>query len=269
VISSQFSIVKFVPDAARDEPVNIGIVAWHLGTYVLKLDPRSFPRVLSNAPDLEKDAFDFSEDLLRMRIDEAFRMVSTDLSVALHQSLEGPFRLSQPGELLLQDPSESALRYVLENEVDQLIDRLVKPPKRSGRDYSKGARALLRAAYLAELPAGSFQQEHDISATRSGVRRTVDFYMNSDTNAAIDVIELNRNAKEEAVTKAADAMRAKCDDILSVYGANLFIAHLPLDQKPDLAGYHDLFLKLLKRDKVQLVTTLDENLNTIRDVVSH
>lgn len=243
MISSQFSVVKFVPDAARDEPINIGIVAWYLGTYVLRLDPRSFPRVLSNAPNLEKDAFEFSEDLLRMRVDEAFRMISADLSEALHKSLEGPFRLSQPGELLLQETSESSLRYVLENEVDQLIERLVKPPKRSGRDYSKGARALLRAAYLEEFPTGSFQQEHDIRATRSGVHRTVDFYMNSDTHAAIDVIELNRNAKEEAVTKAADAMRAKCDDILSVYGANLFIAHLPLDQKPELAGYHDLFFE--------------------------
>lgn len=239
-----FAVLRLMPDVARGEAINIGIVVFQKGAVDVRVRP-----VITRARLLYPD---FNQAMLQENLDILKRLASLDLSSAeRHRMLDsiGPLALGQLGYFSVTDAGEETY----EANISRLLTLLVAPARThlaEARSSSKLV-SVIRKAFrhekvLAAVGDAAALAEHKIVpewplpnsttlkadlALRNGIMRVceiVDIGGSSDTHfpsglyegvVTLDAAQQAADAQERVFAFRASGKAAKVDEALKI--ANL------------------------------------------------
>lgn len=108
----QFAVVKFVPDAIRDEPINVGIIGGFDGRLCMRMTPK-FARIRREARVADTKALEIALRFLQSALDRQPNLTLLEVVSSLDR---GILRVGEPTGGLADDPLEF---------IDDLYDRYV------------------------------------------------------------------------------------------------------------------------------------------------
>ena len=207
---ASYSLIQYIPDPARSEALNVGIIVWSGVGYALRIDELAVARVVRENPQLERDALLYLGPFLEKQLlrsdtkgDPTARLLDY-----IHEHGGYPVRVSEPRFAAARDETPESIADLL----DQLITRIVRPRRRAHGGSAQPVQILEREL-RPWLRAGSVQRSYFIQESRSGVGRHVDFFVNSKRNLALDVLKLSLQRADQ-IRMRADAEAFKIWDLL-------------------------------------------------------
>ncbi|MGC4107027.1 MAG: hypothetical protein QM753_11875 [Thermomicrobiales bacterium] len=270
--SARYSLIRYIPDLARNEPVNIGIAAWTDHELLIKLSKDGLDRAFHSAPDLSPGAFEGFEDYLCDRISRHWKTnLSTHFEEAeslLASCIDRPATVT-PSLFVGIDESRPE-REALELVCAELDARLIRPPRRYSGRRSEGLVESMRRSLSPFLAAHKVHMDHEFKETRSGLPQTVDFFVNSGSDIALDVLAVRSNAGAESILLRSSAQAAKVIDIRGSQGktqVSEFLVYAPVDQRANLGDYIDKVRQSLSISDCRVLTSRDEVFEIVRDQV--
>lgn len=267
MMQASYKLVKYIPDLARQEPLNIGILAWCQGQSVLVFDAHAFHRITTANGDLADDALKFITDAIVEEYNDARLRDGQDIDAFVREALSTPFLVTEERPFGIADAPVSGVKATLANETERLMERLVKPQRRRSKQPSKGPKATLVSEYRRFLQPDQLQQSFEITATKTGHRRKVDLFINHHVDAVVDVLDIRSDATYDTAEIATDAMRSKSEDILDGNAANVVIVHLAVDMRHQLGDFVPLARTLLRGVQgVRLTTSINENVGMVQEL---
>lgn len=245
---ANYSVVRYVPDPARSEALNIGILAWTSNVVRLSIDDQAVARVVRENPHLERDALFYVEALLSEHLGG-----SGPVPAKVHSLLS-----DQTGfPVLLTEPRATHLRAGdLPETVERLLSRIVRPRRRSGGGGGNPADVLARQLRPL-LDRRVVRRNYSISGSVSGIPRTVDFFANGGANIALDVVRLGVSQAEE-IRKRSDAEAFKVWDVLSGGLVATFVAFCSFSQDDGLVETNANAKAAIQAAGAEIVTVVDE-----------
>jgi len=239
VRSARYVVVRYTPDPGRNEQLNIGVIVWDERSREWALDGSAIERVVRENPALARDALHY----LSPAIEDALRGVDVPSETALTKqlvSIVGPsVSISEARHTSVGDAPDDSLASTLE----RLLNRIVTPRRRSyshGFDpveaVAKNLRPLLRQRAVS--------QNHVFRKSQTGVRRTVDFFVNSGSNVALDALKLDLKRADE-IRLRADAEAYKVFDVVSANPVKYFV-YCEMSDDSDLSEANSSATKILK-----------------------
>jgi len=121
--------------------------------------------------------------------------------------------------------------------IQALLERIVEPPRSGRRRAASGEISMLSERLAPLVAAKRVVKSHCFTESRSGVSRQVDYFANSTTNTALDIVKLTAAADRD-VRARGDAAAFKLEDIFEAnrVSIHVFCAVLPdLDDRPAVA----------------------------------
>lgn len=206
---AHYSIVRYVADPARNEPVNVGVVLWSNNRFALRVDDLAVARVIRDNPRLERDALLYLAPYLFDRLAKATPPFTAEGFLGVIATESGfPIGFTEPRVAAVRGDSKAEL----DEAVDRLIGRVVRPRRRPGGGGLRSVATLERdlKPYLAQEV---IVRRHTLLAARTHIPRSVDFYANSGANVALDVLNLDL-VKGDDIRMRADAEAYKVWDLL-------------------------------------------------------
>lgn len=208
--TAHYTVVRYIPDPARGEALNVGAVLWDEKTFRLAVDPQAVARVLRETPALAADAL----TNLHARVAHELGLEGKEFCPRkVHERLR-----EQAGfPLLFSDPLTTALDEdptdPLGKTLHAIVTRIVRPRRRmggSGKDPVK----LLEQQVRPLLKRKAVIKEHIFTRSRTGVERKVNFFANSTVNTAVDVLKLDLS-RDASLAERTDAEAFKVEDVLA------------------------------------------------------
>ena len=222
-----YSLLRFVPDLARGEAFNVGVVLWADDITQYRVDDEALDRAASANPRLDRGGLAGIKLALGNWLqDPAMSPEAATTEGAPLAYLE----VTEPRMTRLNLGDESGADPTL----DRLVARLVSPHRRGGGGSFHPARAL-ESALRPLLQQAAVVRHQPFVESRSGVEREVDFFVNSTTNLAVDTMQLAVKKADE-ILRRADAEAFKVEDIL----AQNQISFLVFCHFMEAADYHDV-----------------------------
>lgn len=218
--SAQYSLVRYIPDLARGEALNIGVLTWTEDDYRLRIDGEAVKRAAYHSPHSSSDMLRSIELSLKAAIGKPF---SPERVKSLLEAQRGyPLCLTEPRHVSL-DPSK---RDPLTDAQDRLAGRLVRPPRPRPiihrsllNEVEKRLRPLIRENRIVK--------NHIFESSRTGIPREVSFYANSGTNVALDVLRVALQ-KPRDIRIRVDAEAFKIEDIIAKNNIRFLVLCEPL-----------------------------------------
>ncbi|MBA2276766.1 MAG: DUF3037 domain-containing protein [Chloroflexia bacterium] len=207
--AASYTVIRYVADPARNEPINIGIALWTECHSELRLDATALERVVRDNPHLHRDALLYLDPFLRERLASyAHEDGSGSVTRLLTERSLFPVVFTEPRFTSLTDFSPEATNATME----RLLARVVKPRRRSGGGPPPNVMKILAKRLAPLVSRGAIQPNHVFASSRSGTPRAVDFFANSRANVALDVLRLNiQDAR--GILERADARAYKVIDV--------------------------------------------------------
>jgi len=184
-----------MPDPARGERLNVGVLVWTDYDFRIGIDDKAVQRVIRENPRLERDSLLYLDPTLRASL-VTDSPVGERVERLLDEQRGFPADFTEPRLTTLTVESG------LDQAVEALLARVVRPKRRGGGGGLTPVQAVERQLRPL-LQRGAVERKHLFQSSRSGVSRAVDFYANSHVNTALDALRLS-------VTKADD-IRARAD----------------------------------------------------------
>jgi hypothetical protein len=207
VIPARYSLIRYVPDAARGEELNIGIVAWTSHHIALDVDQQAIERVLRENPHLAKDALLGLRDRLCAELAASAPDPAQATAAAWLSSQRGyPVVATEDRHTTVAEDNAQALAEA----VDRLLARVVRPRRRHSGSFNPGH--ALERSLQPLLRSHRVVRHHTFPTSRSGVARRVDYFANSSANVALDLVKLDVKSTDELLRRA-DAEAFKVEDI--------------------------------------------------------
>lgn len=248
---SQYVVVRYVADRARNEPMNVGIVLWNGEKSHVRVDEEAVERILRDYPNLHRDALSDLEEVLR----EEARDRSVEEFVDAQRGL--PYDLTE----LREAPGENV------NEViEELTALLVRPPKR----HSGGRPSPVAAVERKLKPWIAHQlvtKNHPFTNSRTGKTRKVSFFANHGANLAVDVLSLAL-VDPDKIRDRAHARAFEYGDILSKNKIRL-VSYCPMFAYENLQDANEDARLSLKSVNAEFVTDLDTVIAEIELKLGH
>lgn len=234
-----YAVVRYIADPARDEPINVGIVARGPAGAVFKTDATALDRMRLTDPYVDPATFGHiteylndlvSRPLLRFALTgpETVAPWQPGFLDALRARL--PERFTAGDALFIEYADES--RAAMENAAADLVERLVKPATRKPRFPSDPGAPLER---LKKLLAGHIQRgqvmvQPAVQGFTHRVRRPDLYYRRADgTPVVIATVKLSQRAPH-IVSQTADAKAFELFDIKTQQKAHTVAVVEPPDQ---------------------------------------
>jgi Protein of unknown function (DUF3037) len=205
LIAARYSLIRYIPDAARGEELNVGILGWTDNHVLVDVDDRALDRVIRENPHLAKDALVELRDRLRAEIGALNPEDAADDWLANRPGY--PIVATESRHTTVSEDTRQALQVT----VDRLLQRVVRPRRRSGGRTSPQQALERRMQPL--LASKKVVRDHGFSGHRSGITRRVDYFANSTANVALDFVQLSLVSADDIVRRA-DAEAFKLEDIL-------------------------------------------------------
>jgi hypothetical protein len=224
---AQFSVIRYNPDPARGEQLNIGILLWDEdgADYRLRIDEEATKRVIRENPRLELDSLLYIEPMLNEQLSSAAVPVSARIKTILDKQHGFPLDLSEPLFANVA-PDEGAVAEGedgLDATLDKLVRRIVHPKRRGGGGHHPSPRDELASRLLPWIKTNAISR-NALTKTRTGVDRYVDFFANSGANVALDVLQL-AVTKADDIRRRADAEAFKIYDVRGGSGVNDYLVY--------------------------------------------
>lgn len=207
--TAQYVVIRYIADAARNESLNVGIIIWTDTQYRIEINQEAVERVIRENPRLDSEALSYIEPLMRKRLGAELTLDRRRIDGLLSSQRGFPIVLTEPRQASLGDGHPSVQ---IEVALDRLVNRIIRPRRRAGggdlnptSEIEAQIRPLLKSRHI--MP------KHPFEVSRSGVMRSVDFYVNSNASVAVDAIKLAiKNVKDIRVR--ADAQAYKIVDLM-------------------------------------------------------
>ncbi|CAN5533724.1 hypothetical protein BH20ACT17_BH20ACT17_13340 [soil metagenome] len=253
---ANYSVIRYMPDPARGERLNIGVLLWTPRRYVLRMDDDALDRVVRENPHLERESLYYVTPAIRDRLTGDGSLEEQVAGFLANQS-GFPADLTEPRYVSVSDLSAETL----DETADGLIARIVRPRKHV---YSSGfdPRRVLNTRLKPLIQTGKVEPHWLFSTSGTGLKRAVDFYANSDVNTALDVLKLNVK-KADDIRRRADAEAFKVYDIQRENDVRYVVyCDLPLDRELEQASNEAQ--KVLQSTGAAVVTTADDAAEAMR-----
>ncbi len=260
--TAHYAVVRYVADPARNEPVNVGIVLWSGYESRIKFEPDALARVVRQNPHLTGDSLLYLEPFLKSKLagdklhNGSFDFDQWDREVNLF-----PVIVSKPLFTSVGDTSEEAL----DDEVESLLSRIVRPPKRSGGSHRSPTKDLARR-WKPFLTTKRLVQNHVFQESRTGNPRTVNFFANSGANVAVDIVGLAVQRADE-IQQRADAEAYKIEDVRARHEVQ-FIVHCPVNWDEQYREVNEAAIRSIQSAGADVVTDIDEAAQRLETVLS-
>lgn len=265
MIPAEYSVIRYIPDLARNEALNIGILAWFDEGYRLRLDTKAVDRVIKENPWLATDALRSIESLIQKDLwESAGPPADFDF-----ERLHGFLSRQRGYPVSFTDPRFTSLDTEmpdLDATVDRLLARIVRPRRRSGPqtqnlvdEFDKRFRMLIDDGYL--------HRSHAFTESRSGAQWIAQFYANSGTNLAFDTIKL--------AVKSADLIRNRAAQeafkIIDISARNevRYLVHCELSDVPELQETNHVARSILESAGAQVMTDVEEAEDVIEQALAN
>lgn len=257
---ANYAVIRYIADPARNEPVNVGVVLWNEIGSRLKLDDQAIARVVRDNPHLSRDALLYLDDFLRRRlIADRSLTGSTDIGREIRQRSQFPVVVTEPLFTTVADETEDAL----DAELDSLLARVVRPPRRRGGPRP-GTTSDLTKRWKPWLGT-KLVQNHVFASSKTGVPRTVTFFANSGANVALDVLSLAINKADE-IQQRADAEAYKAEDILAKNDIR-FLVYCSLRRDEQYATVNEAAIRTLQTAGAEVTTTVEETATAVEAAI--
>jgi DUF3037 family protein len=249
---AHYSVIRYMPDPGRGENLNIGILLWEEDSaeYRLSFDQKAIDRVVKENPHLERDSLLYIEPMLHERLASAVAPATARIKAILdHQGF--PLNFTEP-----------RFTTVLEDDdgLDDTLDRLVKRVVRPRRRYSPSKRPVeeMERKVKPLIQSRKVSRDYVLPGTKTGVRRSADFFANSGANVALDVVKL---ALKEAdrIRERADAEAFKVADVLNGdTDVNKYFVYCQLHSAKEFADTNDDVRTIIEGQGARVLTDMDE-----------
>jgi hypothetical protein len=212
--AGQYSVVRYVPDPVRDEPINIGIIATGPAGAVFVSDDAAFERMRIVDPFLDADTIPHIQDYIDRLVREPVTRVAERTVETIDPWMPGfldslrdrfPERFVLGRLLYIEYADES--REAMADAAADLADRLVKPvtrkpafPRDTGVPFER-LKKLLRTA----IKADRVQVRPAIQGFTRRVRHPDFFYRDRDGNGVIIVTVKLTQRRSQTLSQVADA----------------------------------------------------------------
>lgn len=250
MLPASYSVIRYIADPARDEPHNVGVLAWTDLHHRLQIDDEAVMRVVRDNPRLHPDSLLFLEPAISDRLGlEDWRPAAVAEFTAQQKGY--PFLLSEPRMTTVSaNDSES-----LADTVQRLVDRVVRPRRRYGRS-SELPFDLLERRIQPLLRLQAVSQNHFFAQTRTGVPRRVDFFANHGANLAVETLKLDLKRGQDIILRA-DAQANKVADIRSVNDVTV-VVFATFSEAEDTREVNLHARQILETSTARLVDSLDD-----------
>jgi hypothetical protein len=228
MIPAQYSLIRYIPDPARNEPLNVGILVWSGSGIRLRLEPQALERIIRENPHFQKSALSLLEDSLASEVAQAARDEPLRAVPRFLDEQRGfPVLFSEARHTMIEAETEEALDETL----TRLLERIVRPRRRPGGSSVPSLSDQMAKQLAPLIKHGVVTTNHPLHTGRSGVMRSVQFYRNSTTHTAVDTLRLSLKRADDIALRA-DAEAFKIDDIKSGNNDIKFVVlcDLPADE---------------------------------------
>jgi hypothetical protein len=208
---AQYSIIRCVPDPARGELFNVGVIVWSDTNFRVAVDQVAARRAARQCPGLARDAFRSLQQYLESRLGRIATFGPDRMRDFIDNQAGLPFALGEPLNTRLDRNQNDPVADVLQ----KLMDRLVSP-QASLDDALPAMQEIppLEARLAPLLRNGRIQKDYEIRGGRSGLNRHIDYFANSAANVGMDLLALDRGGDETLLSKT-DAEAYKIVDVLN------------------------------------------------------
>lgn len=259
---ASYVVIRYIADPARNEPLNVGVLAWAGRRHELAIDTGAVARVVRENPRLHPDALMAIGDVVAERLGLQPSLPGGEIKERLAEQSGFPITFTEPRMTTIAADSGDALKTTVES----LLTRIVRPRRRSGRGGMDLAQMLERRLQPL-VRAGSVQSNHLFRSTQTGVIRRVDYFANSGANLALDTIKLDLRRADE-IRLRADAEAFKVTDIASRNDVRVVVlTSMPVAE--DLLPTANEARLILASTPAEIVTDIDEAVQMFNRVVGH
>ncbi len=257
---ASYAVIRYIADPARNEPVNVGVVLWNELGSRLKVDDEAIARVVRDNPHLSRDALRYLDGFLRRRLDADRSDDGTaDIAREIQTRSQFPVVFTAPLFTTVDGDTDAAL----DTELDSLLARIVRPPRRRGGRRT-GTTSDLTKRWKPWLGT-KLVRNHLFEDSKTGVPRTVSFFANSGANVAVDVLSLAINEAGE-IQQRADAEAYKVEDVLARNDIR-FLVHCDLRWDDQYSAVNDAAIKTLQAAGTEVTTTVEETASAVETAI--
>lgn len=262
MIPARYSLIRYVPDTARGEQLNIGILAWTERHLAVELDQNALERVLRENPHLAKDALlgvrdQLGEELAALDGDAAHRATSW-----LAGQRGYPVVATEDRHTTVNADDVEALGET----VGRLLTRIVRPRRRSGAPVATDPGPMLARGLEPLIRSRHVIRDYAFPQSRTGIARRVDYFANHGANIALDFLKLALRRPED-IRLRADAEANKIGDISASNDVNP-VVFCAVSSEPAVSQATKEAFAIIDAAGANVVTTVEAALDAIRPSAS-
>lgn len=264
MIRASYSVVTYIADPRRNEPLNVGIVLWTPSALRLRIDAEAVARVIRENPHLERDALLYLEPYLQGLLTIGDGFDEQYLLQRLDNQRGFPALLSEARLTTLDADHPAAMEAAL----DRLLTEVVQIKRRRGGPRRNPVQVFARR-FQPLIAQRLVERNHPFRASRTpGVPRTVDFFANSSVGLALETARLAVHKADE-IRERADAKAWKIEDILlpNQEHINGFFVYCEFLPNEELAEVNDHARRTLEAAGATVMTDIEEAAAQIEDAV--
>jgi hypothetical protein len=266
---AQYSVIRYNPDPARGERLNIGILLWEEDSadYRLKIDEEAVKRVIRENPRLELDALLYIEPMLSEQLSSAVTPVTARIKTILGKQHGFPLELSDP--LFTKVAADQSVAGKEEEDgldatLDKLVHRIVHLKRRGYAGQHPSPRTQMASRLRPWIKTNAISSGYSLKSTRTGVNRYVDFFANSGANVALDVLQL-AVTKADEIRQRADAEAFKIYDVRGGGGVNDYLVYCQLADDRQLEAVYSDARTVIEAQGARVLTDPDEAAQALCD----
>jgi ribosomal silencing factor RsfS len=266
---AHYSVIRYIPDPARGERLNIGILLWDEGSadFRLSLDEKAIERVIRENPRLELNSLLYVEPMLREQLASAVTPVTARIKTMLEKQSGFPLELGAPLFTALPDVQElEEDEDGLDVTLDRLVKRIVHPKRRGGRSAHPSPKDQLASRLRPLINSQAVSRAYQVKA-KSGVPRHVDFFANSGANVALDVVQL-AISKADEIRQRADAEAMKVIDLLGGSEVNDYFVYCQFADDRQLEDVYGEARTVLEAQGARVLDDPDEAAEALQDAAA-
>jgi hypothetical protein len=246
---SAYSLIRYIGDTARNEPLNVGIVLWEPGAVRFRLDDAALQRVITHNPHLDRKALDYLEEFLDQQIDRVEPDPDRFVQRCLEMFSDAPVVFGSPHMAMVGDEEDA-----VDRTMKRLLLRLVHPPRRvdaHGADETRGS--YFRRRFRPLIERRIVRPDVTLLHTASNIAREVNFYANTGRNVAFDIVNLDL-ADFRAARERVDAQAGKIHDLLGGDDVGQYLIYFDVGRREHSEENRHLAISVLSAAGANVVT---------------
>ena len=201
-MKGSFSVVRYVPDPVRNEPINIGIVLQCGDAIVVRVPRDALQRAISSDPQADKAALSRVEQFVYHFIQEARASRRTassaeDPLAALTLQTSGKLTFSKPQFVEVGSPDD------INNTLEMLVSRLVRPLRQRPifAPIESPPRREIRRKLQPWIARGQVKPDYPLPSL-SGRPRVAHYYFENGRTYIVKHVQLNYKRESQLFYKA-------------------------------------------------------------------